>query len=55
MRTLGRNPTEDEIMNIMNEIDIDHNGKLDFSEFTVMMRDKLANEDMEMEIKQAFR
>ncbi len=55
MRTLGRNPTEDEILNIMNEIDIDHNGKLDFLEFTIMMRDKLANEDMEMEIKQAFR
>ena len=40
MRTLGRNPTEDEIMNIMNEIDVDHNGKLDFSEFTIMMKDK---------------
>ena len=26
MRTMGHNPTEDEIMNIMNEIDIDHNG-----------------------------
>ena len=55
MRTLGRNPTEDEIMNIMNEIDIDHNGKLDFSEFTIMMRDKLSGEDMEQEIKQAYR
>ncbi len=55
MRTLGRNPTEDEIMQIMNEIDVDHNGKLDFSEFTVMMRDKLTSDDMELEIKQAFR
>ena len=55
MRTLGRNPTEDEILNIMNEIDVDHNGKLDFSEFTLMMRDKLASEDMEKEIKEAFR
>ena len=55
MRTLGRNPTEDEIMNIMNEIDVDHNGKLDFSEFTIMMKDKLSGEDMEQEIKQAFR
>lgn len=55
MRTLGRNPTEEEIMNIMNEIDVDHNGKLDFSEFTIMMRDKLSGEDMEQEIKQAFR
>ena len=42
-------------MNIMNEIDVDHNGKLDFSEFTIMMRDKLSGEDMEQEIKQAFR
>ena len=23
---MGRNPTEDEIMQIMNEIDVDHNG-----------------------------
>ena len=55
MRTLGRNPTEEEIMNIMNEIDVDHNGKLDFSEFVIMMRDKLSGEDMEQEIRQAFR
>ena len=55
MRTLGRNPTEDEILNIMNEIDIDHNGKLGFSESTVMMKDKLTQEDLELEIKQAFR
>ena len=27
MRAMGRNPTEDEIMQIMNEIDVDHNGK----------------------------
>lgn len=55
MRTLGRNPTEDEIMNMMNEIDVDHNGKLDFAEFTVMMHEKLRGDDMEVEIKQAFR
>jgi len=55
MRTLGRNPTEEEIMNIMNEIDVDHNGKLDFPEFVIMMRDKLSGEDMEQEIRQAFR
>jgi len=55
MRTLGRNPTEEEIQTIMNEIDVDHNGKLDFSEFVIMMRDKLSGEDMEQEIRQAFR
>ena len=26
MRAMGRNPTEDEIMQIMNEIDVNHNG-----------------------------
>ena len=26
MRAMGRNPTEEELINIMNEIDIDHNG-----------------------------
>lgn len=55
MRAMGRNPTEDEIMQMMNEIDVDHNGKLDFSEFTIMMREKLQGEDMEEEIRQAFR
>ncbi|CAB4059104.1 CALM [Lepeophtheirus salmonis] len=55
MRTMGRNPTEDEILNMMNEIDIDHNGKLDFAEFTIMMHERLRGDDMEQEIKQAFR
>ena len=97
MRTMGRNPTEDELMAIMNEIDIDHNGsikyfslltvlvwteswkswtgvnnglnstntfefftsiligKLDFSEFTMMMREKLTVDNVEEEIKLAFR
>ena len=30
-------------------------GKLDFSEFTIMMREKLQGEDMKEEIRQAFR
>ena len=30
MRTMGRNPTEEELMDIMNEIDVDHNGTFVF-------------------------
>ena len=88
---MGRNPTEEELMDIMNEIDVDHNGKfvlicltaswvkvkiiilnrflwscsiqnyililgkLDFSEFTMMMREKLTVENVEEEILLAFR
>ena len=88
MRAMGRNPTEEELINIMNEIDVDHNGnnvnyllhihlkqnitdectwwneivtiilllgKLDFSEFTMMMREKLTVENVEEEIMLAFR
>lgn len=55
LRSLGRNPTEEEVFNLMAEVDVDHNGKLDFSEFTVMMKDKMTEEDLELQIKQSLR
>ena len=33
----------------MAEVDVDHNGKLDFSEFTVLMSEKLVEEDLELQ------
>lgn len=33
MRTLGLNPTEEELLNIVNEYDADNNGKIDFGKF----------------------
>jgi len=38
MRTLGLNPTEEELLNIVNEYDVDGNGKIDFGEFCKMMK-----------------
>jgi Ca2+-binding EF-hand superfamily protein len=47
MRTLGLNPTEEELLNIVNEYDVDGNGKIDFSEFcriSFFQRNFLSNE-----------
>ena len=40
MRAMGQNPTEDELMNLVMEIDIDGNGIIDFDEFVAMMKKK---------------
>ncbi|XP_065665877.1 calmodulin [Hydra vulgaris] len=37
LRSLGLNPTEKEICRIINEVDFDGNGKIDFSEFVSLM------------------
>ena len=55
MRSLGRNPTEEEIFHLMAEVDVDHNGKLDFSEFTVLMNEKLTEDPIKQQIKHALR
>jgi calmodulin len=55
MRSLGTNPTEAELQDMINEIDVDGNGIIDFSEFLVMMARKLQNTDSEEELREAFR
>lgn len=64
MRSLGHNPSERELSDMINEIDKDRNGHIDFEEFLEMMtRSTLggagsgkspANEEEE-ELRQAFR
>ena len=49
MRSLGRNPTEDEIYKLMAEVDVDHNGKLDFEEFTILMNEKITEDPIELQ------
>jgi calmodulin len=38
MRALGQNPTEQELLDMVNEVDIDGSGTIDFSEFCQMMK-----------------
>ncbi|KAL3084588.1 hypothetical protein niasHT_035662 [Heterodera trifolii] len=53
MRTLGLNPTEDELLNMVNEYDVDGNG-IDFFEFCKMMKEMNKETDQEL-IRLAFR
>ena len=55
MRSLGQNPTEAELKDIINEVDADGNGTIDFSEFLSMMAKKMKDTDNEDEIREAFR
>lgn len=41
MKQLGLNPTEDEIMEMMNEVDEDGNGEINFTEFLTIMAHKM--------------
>ncbi|EYC33919.1 hypothetical protein Y032_0001g165 [Ancylostoma ceylanicum] len=54
MRTLGMNPTEEELQNMVNEYDVDGNGKIDFGEFCKMMKEMNKETDQEL-IRLAFK
>jgi len=55
MRSLGQNPTEAELQDMINEVDADGNGDIDFGEFLTMMARKMKDTDSEDEIKEAFK
>ena len=51
MRSLGQNPTEAELQDMVNEVDADGNGTIDFPEFCTLMARKMQYE----ETTEAFR
>ncbi|KAL4691134.1 hypothetical protein H8959_014095 [Pygathrix nigripes] len=54
MRSLGPNPTEAELQDMINEVDADGNGTVDFPEFLTMMVRKMKDTGSEEEIRDAF-
>eukprot|EP00854_Cymbomonas_tetramitiformis_P005227 gene5227-6357_t len=54
MRALGQNPTEKELEDMINEVDGDHSGTIDFPEFLCLMAKKLQDACSEDELIDAF-
>ena len=55
MRSLGQNPTEAELQDMINEVDIDGSGSLEFNEFLTMMAKKIKENESSNDIREAFR
>merc|ERR1719187_1110890 len=53
MRCLGLNPTEEQVQQLINQLDIDGNSTVDFSEFLYIIMYHM--QDSEAEIKEAFK
>ena len=55
MRSLNQDPTENELREMIEEVDINGNGNIDFEEFVQLMNRRARESDTEEEIIQAFR
>eukprot|EP00091_Calanus_sinicus_P012370 TRINITY_DN27929_c0_g1_i1.p1 TRINITY_DN27929_c0_g1~~TRINITY_DN27929_c0_g1_i1.p1 ORF type:complete len:159 (-),score=54.35 TRINITY_DN27929_c0_g1_i1:93-569(-) len=50
LRTLGHNPTEQEMWRFMAQVDVDHSGTLDFEEFFSLMSSMMSGWDPESDL-----
>ena len=55
MKSLGTNPTNAELQDIINEVDADGNGKLEFDEFCNLMARQMKDANQEEELKERFK
>lgn len=54
MRSLGENPSEDQMAYIMHEMDTDANGVIDFEEFLIAMAERRLMYDSTEDLRKAF-
>ncbi|CCD22668.1 calmodulin NDAI_0A05130 [Naumovozyma dairenensis CBS 421] len=55
MNSLGLQPTEEEVTDLMNEVDIDGNHQIEFNEFISLMSRQSKSNDSEQELLEAFK
>ena len=55
MRSLGHNLSEEEVKDMINEVDADGNGTIDFIEFVSFLARRLKDSEAEEELKEAFK
>lgn len=55
LQSLGQNPTEQELEEIINEVDIDGNGEVDFNEFVLLMSKRVKATEQEDTLSDAFK
>jgi calmodulin len=55
MRSLGQNPTEAEVQDVINEVDADGTGTIELPEFLSWMAHKMKDTDAEEELIEAFK
>uniref|UniRef100_A0A1I8H0H6 Calmodulin n=1 Tax=Macrostomum lignano TaxID=282301 RepID=A0A1I8H0H6_9PLAT len=55
MRSLGQNPSEDEVQRLIRQVDVDGNGELDFAEFTILMMKKMNEGESGTQIREALK
>ncbi|KAF8018015.1 hypothetical protein BT93_F1616 [Corymbia citriodora subsp. variegata] len=55
IKSLHQNPTEEELQSMINEVDTDSHGTIEFGEFLNFMARKIKETEIEEELKEAFK
>ena len=54
LQSLGQKPSENELQDMINEVDVDGSGSVEFAEFVILMTNKVREISKQDEIKEAF-